>query len=316
MSSDTEVKPGGSPIERAADAPPEELPLGSPNVLKARQAARDPRVKTLRVPGASLYYEVVGTGPALLLIPGGSGDVSPFQQLARALAVRFTVVSYDRRGFSRSVLDAPPDDSKRIEVDSADAHRLLGEISDGPAYVLGSSSGAIVALDLLSRYPQQIRRVVAHEPPLATLVPDAEEQLAILDNVYDTFRTSGAEEAMRKFSAAEGLEDGPILPPGAELDPRFREMITRMQRNLDFMFEHEIRSYPRYVPDLTALRAVSDRLILAGGRDSRHNFPYRPNIVLAEALQLHVIDFPGGHVGYATYPNEFAKQLGDMLLTK
>jgi acetyltransferase/esterase len=273
----------------------------------------EPEAKTLRVPGASIYYEVVGEGPVLLLIPGGSGDASPFQQLARALEERFTVVSYDRRGFSRSVLDAPPEDAKRLEVDSADAHRLIRHISDEPAFVLGSSSGAIVALDLLSRYPQPIRRLVAHEPPLVTLVPDAEEQLALLDDVYDTFRSSGAGAAMKKFTAAEGLESGPIPPPGAQLDPRTRKIMARMQNNLEFMFEHELRAYPRYVPDLGALSAVSDRLILAGGRDSRLNFPYRPNAVLAEALHSRLIDFPGGHVGYATHPTEFAKQLAEVL---
>jgi acetyltransferase/esterase len=163
--------------------------------------------------------------------------------------------------------------------------------------VQGSSSGAIVALDLLSIYPQQIRKLVAHEPPLATLVPEGKEQLATLDDIYNTFRASGASEAMRKFNAAAGLEIGPTLPPDAELDPQFRQMVARMQKNIEFMFEHELRSYPRYVPDLKALGAVSDRLVLAGGRDSRLNFPYRPNTALAEALHVPVIDFPGGHAG-------------------
>jgi acetyltransferase/esterase len=90
-----------------------------------------PEAYSLRIPGGSLYFEVVGSGPALLLIPGGIGNASPFQPLARALADRFTVVSYDRRGFSRSVLGAAPVDRERLEIDSADAHRLIGELSNG-----------------------------------------------------------------------------------------------------------------------------------------------------------------------------------------
>jgi acetyltransferase/esterase len=270
--------------------------------------------QTLRVNGATLWYEMRGAGPTLLLIPGGNGDATAYRSLAGLLSDRFTVIRYDRRGYSHSSLDGPPDDSRRLVCDSDDARQLIERVSAEPAFVFGSSAGAIVGLDLLSRRPQSVRKLVAHEPPIATVLPDSAAQLASLDDVYAPFRTSGREVAMRKFAAAEGIESGPTLPPGAENDPRVRELMEQMHRNLDFWFEHELRPYSRFVPDVEALSNLRDRLILAGGRDSHSSFPYRPNTVLAELLRLSLVDFPGGHLGYVTRTTEFAPQLSNVLL--
>src|SRR5919109_886391 len=97
-----------------------------------------PRAGTLAVPGANLYYEVRGSGPVLLMIVGGNGDAGTFGQAADLLADRFTVVSYDRRGFDRSPMDGPVDDEKRLAADAEDAHRLLAHLTDQPGYVFGS----------------------------------------------------------------------------------------------------------------------------------------------------------------------------------
>lgn len=267
---------------------------------------------TFPVPGASLYYETRGSGPTLLFIPGGNGDAAPFEPVANALAERYTVLTYDRRGFSRSPLDGPVP-QRRIETDTDDACRLIDHLGSEPAYVFGSSSGAIVALDLVSRHPQRIRTLIAHEAPIATLLPDSAHWLGFLDDVYDTYRRSGAETAMEKFTARMGMDGMRQPPPGIELPPRIVEMMTRMHHNLDFWFDHEIRQYPRYVPDITALKAALPRLVLAGGRDSREHFPYRPNTVIADQLGTTVAEFPGGHVGYITHPAEFAVRLTEVL---
>jgi pimeloyl-ACP methyl ester carboxylesterase len=116
-----------------------------------------------------IYYEVHGSGSALLLIPGGNGDAGFYEPLAKALAGEFTVVTYDRQGFSRSPLSAATDD--RLASDIEDARRLLDSHSDGPAEVFGSSSGGIVALDLVCRLPDIVRTVVVHEPPVVCLLP-------------------------------------------------------------------------------------------------------------------------------------------------
>lgn len=267
---------------------------------------------TFGVPGAGLYYELCGSGPVLLLIPGGNGDAVPFESAADALAGRYTVVGYDRRGFSRSRLDGPLP-QRRIETDSDDAHRLLTHLSAEPAYVFGSSSGAIVALDLLCRHPQQVRTLIAHEPPIATVLPDGAQWLEFFAEVYDTYRRFGADTAMENFSARMGLRGIGQPPHGAQVRPRGLEVVDRGRRNRDFWLQHELRQYPRFVPDVAALKAVLPRLVLAGGRGSREYFPYRASTVLADQLGSTVADFPGGHVGYATHPAEFALRLAEVL---
>jgi pimeloyl-ACP methyl ester carboxylesterase len=257
-----------------------------------------------------IYQEVRGAGPTLLLIPGGSGDAGGYEAVAGRLADRLRVVTYDRRGFSRSADHALDRSIDRLATDVDDAAELLG---DSPGYVFGSSSGAIVALALLTRYPDRIRKLVAHEPPLASLVPDGGLYLKLFDDVYETYRREGVEPAMRVFFAGVGMA-GPALPsPDRVLPPHVVELLGRLRANQGYWIEHELRQYPRYEPDLGALKAVVDRLVLAGGTDGRHLFPYRPNLVLAERLGVEVVDFPGDHTGYVSRPAEFAVRLVDVL---
>jgi pimeloyl-ACP methyl ester carboxylesterase len=279
----------------------------------------DTRTGTLDVPGATLYYEARGTGPVLLMIPGGSGDLAPYTRVAAALADRRTVVAYERRGFSRSTLDrplTPDDDAVRVATDADDAARLLAHLADAPADVFGSSSGAVVALDLMARHPETVRLLLPHEAPVLTLLPDHDDLAKMLDGVYDTYRESGVAAAMAEFGAAVfGQERGPA--PGGAADggapsPEMVEMAARVQANLPFWMEHELRTYPRYPVDADALRPVADRVVPMCGHDSRGQFPYRANAAVAELIGRPVTETPGGHVGYITHPDTFAPALAEV----
>jgi pimeloyl-ACP methyl ester carboxylesterase len=257
-----------------------------------------------------LYSEIRGAGPLLLLIPGGNGDAGFYEPFAKALSGDFTVVTYDRRGFSRSPIARSVDDDRLLDSDVNDARFLLKSVDDGPGYVFGSSAGAIVAIHLLTRHPDDVRMVVAHEPPLVRLLPDADHYVALLDDIYDTFRRRGAGRALRKFVAAAGF--GP--PRFGTLEFwRMAKLMPRIRRNMTFTLKHEIRKYPRYQPDISALQQVSSKLVPAGGLDSREFFPYRATASLAGLLDETVIDFPGGHIGYRHYPGEFAHRLAQIL---
>src|SRR6266487_1688635 len=142
--------------------------------------------RTLSVPGANLYYEVTGTGPVLMMI-GLPVDHTEFAKVVPLLADRYTVVTYDPRGFSQSAIEDPDQDSTP-ELVADDVHSVLAAVTREPAYLLGSSGGAVTGLTLLTRHPEQLRLVVAHEPPLLELLPDAERQRAQIEDVYDTFR--------------------------------------------------------------------------------------------------------------------------------
>lgn len=272
----------------------------------------------LAVPGAELYYETAGSGPLILLIPGGNGDAMPYAGLVRLLSDSYTVVAYNRRGFSGSPLDGPVDPSGRLDADADDAVALIEHVGSGPAHVFGSSSGAIVGLHLLTRSPEHVATLISHEPPLASLLPDRAEWLGFLDEVYDVWRTEGPAVAMQRFGQRIlGVTNEDSADRLAALPAEQREeLMQRMSANLSFWLEYELKTYPRYEPDLATLEKLADRLVLAGGNDSRELFPYQPNTVLAARLGLEVVDFPGDHIGYAAHAAEFAAQLRSVLANR
>lgn len=266
---------------------------------------------SLRVPGATLYYEIRGAGPLLVFLPGGGGDAGTVDPLAEVLAEHFTVAALDPRGYSRSTLDGPQV-TQRVEVQSEDALRLIEHLSEEPAFVVGGSAGAIVGLDLLARHPGKVRKLVAHEPPCFAVLPDAAEQRAMIDEVHALFRTEGAAAASARFLA--GI--GPAMkaaPAPSELPPRAAAMWERLAANGPLMLEHELREFTSYIPDYDALAASADRLTLAVGRETRGALPYRPAVAIAARLGTAVTEFPGAHNGMRTDADAFARQLVELL---
>ena len=273
------------------------------------------KAQTLKVPGATLYYEIRGSGPVLLLIAGGGTDAGVFEGVASLLAHDYTVVTYDPRGNSRSPLDGPPT-NQQIEVHSDDAARLLSTVTDGPAAVFGTSSGAIVALDLMAQHPTRVAKVVAHEPPLLEVLPDVAKWRAFHDDVYETYQREGTEAAMHKWAVGVGL-DVVAPPPEAEVPPHVAAAMKRMAGNQDLFFAHELLPFTRYVPDLARLSAHKDRIVLAVGHDTREQLAgelvYRPAAWLAERFSTQVVEFPGDHGGYGAHPAAFAAKLRKVL---
>ncbi|MEU9037452.1 alpha/beta hydrolase [Streptomyces sp. NPDC048352] len=269
-----------------------------------------PSTGSLRVNGATLHYEVRGRGPLLLLVPGGAGGAASFDGIADGLAADHTVATYDPRGMSGSTLDDPAAE-QRVAEHADDALRLLDLLSpDAPARVFGASSGAIAALHLLTTSPDRVERLVAHEPPLVEVLPDAPEHRALLARVQETFQTEGLMPAMAVFAA--GLRgDGDTAGPeaGVELPPQAAARAERTMANLPYFLGRIVPGFMSYAPDIRRLEALSDRLVLAGGRDSVGELPYRPAALLAERLGTELLHFPGGHTGSTTHPAGFGELL-------
>ncbi|MEV1167305.1 alpha/beta hydrolase [Nonomuraea sp. NPDC049784] len=262
---------------------------------------------TLDVPGARLHYQVRGQGPALLLIPGSNGDADLFDTVAELLAPRYTVISYDRRGFSRSTLNGSFEDDAWGETHVNDARCLLQTVAKGPAHVFGSSAGAVIGLALISQSPGLVTGLIAHEPPLAEVLTDAARWRTFFQQVYDTYRRDGAGPAMQMFMTGIGLDS---LQRPADIDP---DLIRRLSGNLGFFLDHEVRQAPGHRPDLATLDAQQERIVMAGGRDSRQHFPYRAGLALADRWGKSMIDFPGDHTGYWSDPAGFATTLINVL---
>src|SRR5208282_2661312 len=132
---------------------------------------------SLNVPGARLYCEVQGSGPALMLV-GHPMGVAGFAAISPLLAEDYTVVTYDPRGFARSTIDDPDQDAEP-DLQADDVRRVLeAAVGKAPAHVFGSSGGAVTGLALVARYPGHVETLIAHEAPLALLLPEADEARA------------------------------------------------------------------------------------------------------------------------------------------
>jgi len=266
-------------------------------------------MSTLKVPGANLYYEVSGEGPLLIMIPGAAGTGEVFGPLVEPLAERYQVVTYDRRGFSRSELDGPQDYGHRLDTDADDVRRLITKLTDKPAIVFGSSSGATVALEVLIRCPERVDIVIPHEPPVVNLLPDAAKWIAFFDEVYDTYRQSGVTRAMHQFANGTlGSEDSKVLARNMKLHTNEQNLA-----NTTYWMEHELRQYPRVELDLDSLTTHAEQIVLVGGRESQDQMTYQPGKVLAQKLGHAIINLPGGHLGFIAYPTEFVNRLTDTL---
>jgi pimeloyl-ACP methyl ester carboxylesterase len=258
----------------------------------------------LNVPGASLHYQTQGKGPVLLVIMGGGGDADAASGITEHLSSSFTVVTYDRRGLSRSTIDDPTQ-PRSIEQHSDDAHHVLAAVTAEPAFVLGFSLGSLIALDMVAKHPTKVRLLVAHEPPVPSLLPESE--LAEVQR-FQRMLESGVRgpewtEAMRVVAVDHtDLEEGVTLP----------EPSPHHLANATFFRDHDAPAAHRYRLDMDALKTVSDRIVAAGGEKSRDAFPHRSTRALADQLGIEFAEFPGDHAGFATRPRAFAARLAEI----
>ena len=266
---------------------------------------------TLKVPGASLYYEIQGLGPTLLIIPGGPQDAGVFADVSRHLARRYTVVAYDPRGNSRSTFDGAPEDLQ-LDVQADDAARLIEALSGEPVYVFGTSGGAQIGLNLAARYPDRVHALAAHEPPSMMLLPDPSKEIAAAQGLYDTYRREGVDAAMQKFFADNGLADGPEqeeAPPEFAMSPEAGETFARVSGNFEYWLAHGLMPLSLYCPDVAALRGGKPRIVVGIGEGSAGQPIESMAMSLADKLETAPIRFPGDHMGFEIHAEVFAETL-------
>ena len=263
--------------------------------------------ETLRVADASLYYEVRGEGPLVVLV-GAPMDARSFAPLAELLAADHTVLTTDPRGINRSTVDDRDRDSTP-ELRADDLARLITHVDAGPAIVLGSSGGAVSALALAQARPDLVSTVIAHEPPLNELLDDREELRAKTDDIIATYLAGDVEGAGRKFLALANIE----LP-----EPVFQAMFGVKRDPQDAADEHfqyvrMLRPTARWVPDVAALRKGQPRILVGLGEESGGELCDRTSRALATELGVGPTMFPGGHIGFAEDPARFEPRLREVL---
>lgn len=251
---------------------------------------------TLKVPGASLYYEVRGSGPLLVIIPGGPQDAGVFAELATGLADTHRVVAIDPRGNSRSMFDAAPAELD-LAVLADDVAALIGELGGGPAEVFGTSGGAQIGLELAKRHPTLVRTLVAHEPPSMMLMADPSAGIAETEELYRIYQEEGVDAAMGFFFGGNGLE-GEAPPDFGDMPPEAAETMARVGANFEYWLAHGVKALSYYKPDVAALQANGTKVVVAIGEASSGQPIEAMATALADALGVTPVSFPGDHTSF------------------
>jgi pimeloyl-ACP methyl ester carboxylesterase len=295
-----------------------------------------PTTHQLDVSGGRLHYEVRGSGP-LLFVVGQPMTSAPFGPLADVLADQYTVVTYDPHGLGQSSVDDPSLDVTP-EIQADDLAQLVDAVGSGPAEVFASSGGAVAGLALVARHPDKVRVLIAHEPPVTELLPDAPYVRAVVDDVEDAYRDGGSGAAWGKFVSlvmydglvteagippstwppagedAAGVEDSGRADSGST-DPGQEQQVPSEKQRADdeLFFLRMLKPFTRYEPSEESLRSGQPRVVIAVGEASGGAVASRSAVALAERLGISTTTFPGDHGGFMADPEGFASAIRQAL---
>ncbi|HTE83198.1 MAG TPA: alpha/beta hydrolase [Dehalococcoidia bacterium] len=281
---------------------------------------------TLVTPEADIVYDVHGPlptadgRPALFMIAQPM-DASGFNTLASHFPDR-TVITYDPRGIGRSTRkDGRVDNDPTVQAD--DVHAVIGALGAGPVEMFASSGGAVTALALVAAHPNDVTCLVAHEPPLIPVLPDAQAAERARAGFRDAYEAKGSGAGMAAFIGMTSwrgeFTDDYFARPAP--DPAQYGMTTEDDGSRDDpLLSDRSWAITSYRPDVDALAAATTRIVIAVGEESMGTFTGRTSVATAELLGQRATVFPshhggfmGGEFGYPGQPEAFARKLREVL---
>jgi len=281
---------------------------------------------TLDTAEVDIAYDLRGPLPTAdgrppLFMIGQPMDASGFGTLAAHFPDR-TVVTYDPRGIGRSTRkDGRIDNTPTVQAE--DVHAVVEALGAGPVEMFASSGGAVTALALVAAHPDDVTTLVAHEPPLIPVLPDAVAAERARAGVRDAYEAKGRGAGMAAFIAmgswrGEFTEDYFAQPAP---DPAQFGMPTDDDGSRDDpLLSDRSWAVSGYRPDVGALAAAPTRIVIAVGEESLDTFTGRTTVATAELLGQQATVFPshhggflGGEFGYAGQPEAFARKLRSVL---
>jgi pimeloyl-ACP methyl ester carboxylesterase len=281
---------------------------------------------TLELQDVDLVYDVHGPlptrgGEAPLMMIGQPMDASGFQAQVHLFEDR-TVVTYDPRGLGRSTRkDGGVTNEPQVQAE--DVHAIIEALGAGPVDLLASSGGAVTALALVTAHPGDVRTLVAHEPPIDSVLPDADavqQARAAYTRVYEDKGWGAGMAAFIAMTSWEGEVTDEYLAQPAPDPTAFGMPADDDGTRGDPLLSDRSWAVVHYRPDLDALMAAPTRIVVAVGEESLKVYTGRTAIALAEQLGQEAIVFPshhggfmGGEFGYAGQPEAFAAKLREVL---
>ncbi|MFD7155181.1 alpha/beta fold hydrolase [Kribbella sp. NPDC059898] len=252
-----------------------------------------------------LHYQLEGTGPLLLISQSGEGDADRTTDLARHLVDHYTVLTYDRRGLSRSRTS----DATTIAGHADDVHQLLEHLTDEPVAMLGCSLGAVIGLHVAVKHPGQLHTLIAHEPIAPWLLPDPAPHREELAELRAHYLAHGLQATVPRIARALGID-----PANGEPGRTGFPMDANRIANFDYFIRHDFTAAATDELDPASIGTAGARIVAAAGTTTPHTvFDYRCAKVLAELLGQDLETFPGGHNGNLSHPKAYAQRLRDVL---
>jgi pimeloyl-ACP methyl ester carboxylesterase len=288
-------------------------------------ALTQPTTRTLEAPGATLTYDVrPGSSDDIpLFLIGSPMGAAGFASLSSHFPDR-TIITYDPRGSERST-KADPSTESHPDEHADDLHRIIEEVG-APVDLFASSGGAVNALALVAEHSEDVRSLVAHEPPLASLLPDAANAKAAVRAIGDSYQRGGFGAGMAHFMAItshRGPFPDDIAGQPAPDPSTFGLPGEDDGSRTDVMLAQNLINSTHYEPDFDALRAASTRIVIAAGTESEGELANRGAHAVAERLGTEPVIFPshhggflGGEYGWPGEPDAFAAKLRDVLEAK
>ena len=280
----------------------------------------------LETDGADIAYDVHGPLPTAdgrppLFMIGQPMAASGFATLASHFPDR-TVVTYDPRGLGRSTRkDGRTEHSPTVQA--TDVHAVIETIGGGPVEMFASSGGAVTALALVAAYPDDVTTLVAHEPPLIAVLPDAAEAERARAGFRDAYEAGGWGAGMAAFIAMtswRGEFTDEYFAQAAPDPARFGMPVEDDGSRDDPLLSDRSWAITSYRPDVDALTSARTRVVIAVGEESEGTFTGRASVAAAQLLGQEATVFPshhggflGGEFGYAGQPEAFAHRLRHVL---
>ena len=286
------------------------------------------QMKTLSIDtgNADIVYDIEGDLPPAdgrppLLMIGQPMDAEGFRALASYFPDR-VVVTYDPRGMGRSTRRDGDVNASPV-VQAEDVHAVIQALGAGPVDLFASSGGAVTALALVAAHPDDVAVLVAHEPPLPGVLPDADAARSALENVGKAYNEKGFGVGMAAFIAMTSWQgeftDEYFAAPAP--DPAAFGLPSEDNGSRDdALLSERSRAVTGYRVDVDALEASPTRIVIALGAESEGIFTGRTARALAGLLGQEATVFPSHHGGFAAadsmYPGQpeaFAARLREVL---
>ncbi len=263
--------------------------------------------------GDELYYKARGAGKPILFIAPGGGNGDDYLPVANILAGSYKVITYDRRANARSTRHFPNEFS--IRQQSRDAMAVLNELGETKALVVGNSSGAVIALDMATAFPEHVHAAIIHEAPIPSVLPESGKWKDFFVSCNKLAKEKGASAGAKKFIFGTELPVYPLLWATIKLrvftkNESLENEPPRISRTdaTDVLLLNELLPVTGYEPDFETARAGGAKLYIGCGRYGlkRNAWYAKAAWIMAEKLSCEMVEFPGHHGSFMDRPAEWA----------